>query len=184
MTVPLEIETTRLFLRTPDVNQARALTEAVRESLPEFSPWLPWAHANYDVADAAFFLNSAHDDRELEQGYAFLLFEKENLRPMGLVSLQNIEPSVPRVEIGYWLRSGACGQGLMTEAVVALCEVAVESLDAYRVEIQCDARNEKSAGVAERAGFALEGRLRNDRRDGKGNLSDTLIFARIREQNA
>ncbi|MBW3636729.1 MAG: GNAT family N-acetyltransferase [Armatimonadetes bacterium] len=184
MTLPLEIETARLFLRAPDVKDSRALAEAVRESLPELMPWMPWADESYDVDKARQNIVAAHDLREMEEEFSFAMFEIGTNVLVGKCSLQNIERRVPRVEIGYWLRTSAGGRGLMTEAVAALCEVALGNLGAMRVEISCDARNQKSARVSQRAGFELEARLKNDRRDHCGTLSDTLIFARIREENS
>lgn len=63
--------------------------------------------------------------------------------------------SADRVEIGYWLRSDATGQGYATEAVQSLL-MAVERLPGVRsVEIHCDARNRASAAVPHRLGFEL-----------------------------
>jgi RimJ/RimL family protein N-acetyltransferase len=90
---------------------------------------------------------------------------------------------VPRFEIGYWLHSDYTGRGLATEAVVALADFAFETLEAQRVEIRCDAGNERSAALARRAGFPLEATLHNhERRHLTDELRDTLIFARIREE--
>ena len=43
--------------------------------------------------------------------------------------------------------------------------------------LRCDARNDASRSVAERAGFTLEGRLRNVRMAPDGSVSDELIYA-------
>jgi len=88
---------------------------------------------------------------------------------------------VPRFEIGYWLRTRAEGHGYATEAVSALAKLCFEALAAERVEIRCDIQNERSAAVAERAGFTLEARLRRHRRNLHGALTDTLVYARLRE---
>ena len=42
--------------------------------------------------------------------------------------------------------------------------------------IRCDARNTRSAAVAERLGFVREALLRNER-DPHGELRDTLVFS-------
>jgi RimJ/RimL family protein N-acetyltransferase len=56
-----------------------------------------------------------------------------------------------------------------------------EELSGVRLELRCDARNDRSRHVAERLGFALEGRLRNEARDPSGQLRDTLVYALIPE---
>jgi RimJ/RimL family protein N-acetyltransferase len=67
----------------------------------------------------------------------------------------------------------------MTEAVIAVTEFAFTYLHMARVELRCDSRNERSIRVAERAGYQREGHLRNDDRDPRGSLRDTLVYARI-----
>ena len=57
-----------------------------------------------------------------------------------------------------------------------------ETLRANRVEIWCDATNRRSAAVAERAGFTLEGRLRNHDLNNAGEPCDELVFSVIPEQ--
>ena len=53
----------------------------------------------------------------------------------------------------------------MREAVSLLIEFAARDLLASRLEIRCDARNARSAGVAESLGFTREGHIRNGLRD-------------------
>lgn len=85
---------------------------------------------------------------------------------------------MPKLELGYWLRSGYTGKGLMREAITALCDMAEQELGAVRLEIRCDSRNLKSARVAEACDFGLEGTLRNEARDPQGGLRDTRLYAR------
>jgi len=64
---------------------------------------------------------------------------------------------------------------------VALTKLAFEQLNALRVEIRCDDRNHKSSRVAERAGFQLEGILRNESHGLDGSLRSTRVYSKIRE---
>jgi len=68
----------------------------------------------------------------------------------------------------------------MTEAVEAIFGFAVRELAANRVEIRCDERNVRSAAVAERLGFPLEGVLRSDARATDGSLRNTKVYAKVR----
>jgi ribosomal-protein-serine acetyltransferase len=93
--------------------------------------------------------------------------------------LHRIDWDVPRFEIGYWARTPYTGQGYVTETVRGLTNFAFHTLEAKRVEIRCDANNERSAAVARRAGFTHEGTLRFEARDHlTKELRDTVIFAR------
>ena len=59
---------------------------------------------------------------------------------------------------------------------------AFETLGANRVQIRCDARNERSRRVAEGSGFVFEGRHRRDALALDGTLRDTLYFSMLREE--
>jgi RimJ/RimL family protein N-acetyltransferase len=72
----------------------------------------------------------------------------------------------------------------MTEAVSLWVKFAFETLKANRIEIRCDARNERSAAVARRLGFVLEGQLRNHMLAPDGTLRTSLIFSRIPEDSS
>jgi RimJ/RimL family protein N-acetyltransferase len=100
---------------------------------------------------------------------------------VGGSGLHRIDWSIPKFEIGYWVRTSHAGQGYITEAVKGIARFAFNTLGAHRVEIRCDVKNGRSAAVARRAGFTLEGTLHNDARDHFGHLRDTYVFARIRE---
>ena len=84
-----------------------------------------------------------------------------------------------KFEIGYWVRTKYVGQGFVTEAVNGITAFAFKHLHANRVEIRCDAQNIRSAAVAKRCGFLLEGILRHDSLDVSGELRSTLIFSKI-----
>src|SRR5262249_4185470 len=84
-----------------------------------------------------------------------------------------IDWTVPKCEIGYWIRSSCARRGYATEAATALAALASGALGARRVEITCNARNAASRRVAEKSGFALEAVLANHRRDTAGALAPT-----------
>ena len=76
--------------------------------------------------------------------------------------LHRIDWQTGKFEIGYWVRTKYMGQGFVTEAVNGITAFAFKHLHANRVEIRCDATNIRSAAVAKRCGFLLEGILRHD----------------------
>jgi RimJ/RimL family protein N-acetyltransferase len=84
-------------------------------------------------------------------------------------------------EIGYWLGESFWGQGIMSEALVALTEWAFADLGLIRLHAAVYARNPASARVLAKAGYEFEGRQRARYRK-EGELIDGLMFAKIREQ--
>jgi len=55
-------------------------------------------------------------------------------------------------------------------------------LGAQRVEIRCDVKNVRSAAVARRAGYTLEGTFHHDARDHYDQLRNTYIFAKTKNE--
>jgi len=67
--------------------------------------------------------------------------------------------------------------------VRGISDFAFDVLGARRLEIRCDSRNLPSARVAERAGFRLEGELRNNEVDPNGAARNTLVYAMLPEEH-
>ena len=72
------------------------------------------------------------------------------------------------------------GMGLITEAV-QLLEAECFRLGFHRIEIRCSSKNEKSALVALRNNFVLEGYLKDEMIE-NGQFRDTFIFAKRANQ--
>jgi RimJ/RimL family protein N-acetyltransferase len=113
---------------------------------------------------------------------ALLLFLKDTGTFVGGSGLHRIDWSAPKFEIGYWCRARLAGHGYVTEAVRGIAGFAFDTLGARRVEIRCDSLNRRSARVAERAGFRLEGELRNAEIDADGEPRNTLVFSMLPEE--
>jgi len=83
-------------------------------------------------------------------------------------------------EVGYWLGEAYWGRGVMSEALQAFVPWALERFNLARMHAHVFAFNGASARVLEKAGFALEGRLRHSAfKD--GTLIDQLLYARVRQ---
>ena len=181
---PERFETERLLIRSPMPGDGPGLHAAVRESMNELLPWMPWTREHGSVDDSEASARRARV-RFLERTELRMhLFLRETGTLVGSSGLHRIDWSVPKFEIGYWCRTSFAGRGYTTEAVRGIADFAFDALDAKRVEIRCDPLNRTSARVAERAGFRLEGELRNDTVDADGAPRNTLVFSMIREDLA
>lgn len=178
---PDEFSTERLLIRAPRAGDGPELRAAVQDSWAELTQWMPWATG--EIPDLDYYEARVRRGRAnflLREDLTLLLFRKGTETLVGSSGLHRIDWKVPSVEIGYWARTPYTGKGYITEAVIGITAFAFEEIGARRVEIRCDALNERSAAVARRAGFALEATLRNeDRHHLTGELRDTLLFARI-----
>ena len=81
--------------------------------------------------------------------------------------------------MGYWLGEEFWGRGIMTDGVAAFTDFCFENFHLRRIYAEPFANNRASARVLEKAGFAFEGRLKNNVfKD--GNLLDSLLYARTK----
>jgi RimJ/RimL family protein N-acetyltransferase len=177
--VPEEILSDRLALRAPHPDYAEAVRAAVIESLPELRVFMPWAQQEPTLEFQREWSAESRKRFMARSELNYMLFERDGGALVGACGVPGLDWSIPKFEIGYWVRSSRARRGYITEAVGALTRVAFEQLGARRVEIRMSSQNLRSSLVAQRLGFKLEGVLRHDGRHPDGTIRDTLVFARI-----
>lgn len=130
-----------------------ALTDAERERLRE---WLPWVDATQTLTDTRAWLRGTLDDLAAGRAYHSTIFvDGVAMGTLGLFGLEHRHG-----EIGYWLSREVEGRGVMTRAVRALVDRAVTDLNLHRLSIRAATGNLRSRAVAERLGFTHEATLR------------------------
>jgi RimJ/RimL family protein N-acetyltransferase len=174
-----ELAGERVLVRPYRVEDAEALREAVEESREHIRAWLPFADAHQTIEETRDWITHRVADWLLREDMGTGVFLREDGAFIGGLGLHIRSWEIGFFEIGYWLRASAEGHGYMREAVSLLIEFAARDLLASRLEIRCDARNARSAGVAERLGFKREGHIRNGLHAPTGGMRDTLIFGLI-----
>lgn len=180
LTIPEQFESNRLVIRAPQWGDGAAVNEAVIESIEELRLWLPFAQHIPTLEETEINIRQSRLRFLDRSDLRLLLFHKESGKLVGSSGLHRIDWRARKFEIGYWLHTAYTNQGYMTEAVHAITNFAIQELEANRIEIRCDRNNVRSAAVAQRAGFMLEGILRNETCDTQGLLRDTMVFAKIR----
>lgn len=181
--LPEALESSRLVIRAPRAGDGLDVYEGVMESLDDLRAWpcsLPWAQSEPSADASETFVRTAAADFITRKNLNLLLFDKATGQFIGACGLHRLDWSVPKCEVGFWCRKPYQGQGLMTEALVAITELAFSKLGAKRVSSRTDATNLRSRAVLERAGYALEGTLRHNRRSADGRLWDTCVYAQVR----
>jgi RimJ/RimL family protein N-acetyltransferase len=175
--VPTELQTERLLLRAPRAGDGAVVFPQVRASLTELKQWMPWAKDDYAEKDAEEWCRKSAANFMARELFQFLMFLDGS--HIGNIGIFKFNWDIPSCEIGYWLDTRRCGCGYMTEAVHGVTKLAQETIKAARIQILTDDRNQRSWRVAERAGYQLEGTLRNDCRTGEGTLRNTRVYSKI-----
>lgn len=150
--VKVTMQTDRLELRPPRIDDARALFNAYATD-PEVTKYLQWrpaqsvaeteAHIATRIAAAAAGESISWTIRSLNEAY-----------PVGMIELR-IDGSEGNV--GYVLARSHWGRGIVSEALAAVVEFARSRLWLRRIWGICDTDNQASARVFEKCGFRHAG---------------------------
>ncbi|MGB8222378.1 MAG: GNAT family N-acetyltransferase [Polyangiales bacterium] len=175
---PEELETTRLVLRRPTVEDAEAAF-ASYASDPKITRYLTW-NAHTSATQTREYFKQTIDAWDLRMGHrVWLIQRKADAVIMGTIGCT---VHFHRVEIGFALGSGFWGQGYMPEALERVCEAAFEDRRIERIQALCDEENTQSSRVMEKVGMQLEGRLRRYGYHPNRSIRprDCLMYALIR----
>ncbi|QLE37559.1 GNAT family N-acetyltransferase [Vibrio parahaemolyticus] len=176
------METKRLKLIPACLERAEEAHQAIVRSQKTLEVYLPWVpHVLTLEAMIEGTEKAIANFENFEEELRYYIIEKESDRLLGAVGLMIRDPDVPSFEIGYWLDDAAVGNGYVAEAVLEVERYAFDDLGAKRIAIHADSTNQKSRAVADRCGYEFEGELRNERLTTSGELSNTVIYSKIRE---
>lgn len=133
--------------------------EGARAYLAERNDWSGDTHASWAVAAPAT--------------------GSEPGRLLGSVSLHKIDHGQGDGEVGYWVAPWARGRGVGAAAAAAAADYGFARLGLHRVHLFHAVENQASCLVATRAGFLLEGTLRQSYRYPDGRRHDEHLHARL-----
>ncbi len=158
--IPLFFETDNLYIRRYKKSDEDALYEAARSSIAEVFEYLPWCHPDYAHEDAKNWLETIESSWKEANAYSFAIFDKNKTKLLGGCGINRIDEH-PIGNLGYWIRTGATGKGIATEATLGLIDFGINHLGLQRIEIVMSVNNIASKKVAEAAGGVFEGTARN-----------------------
>ena len=129
----------------------------------------------YTPADATAWIERVKDESPT-QNFAIVV----DGSAVGGISIRLGEDVYRRsAEVGYWLGEPFWSRGIASEALRAVTDHAFATFDVTRLEAGVFGWNPASARVLEKAGYVLEGRLRNAVvKDGR--MGDRLIYGLLR----
>lgn len=102
----------------------------------------------------------------------------ETSEVVGCSSFMDIRAEHRGLEVGCtWISEPWRGTFVNPEAKLLMLRHAFESLSCLRVQLKCDARNDRSAAAMRKLGAQYEGRLRKHGILPDGYVRDTLMFS-------
>lgn len=173
---PAMLTTARLDVRPLTDADAPAVARGCGD--PEVLRWLTALPAPYTIADAAAFLRrqaAAPWDGEAHHA----IVDRVTGDLVGVIGVFDLERRARQAEVGYWVAAPVRGRGYATEALLAVRDWAFDVVGLHRLVLTADVGNAGSRRVAERAGFRLEGVLRERAVDRSGARRDIATYAAI-----
>ena len=155
MKPPEQIETERLILRIPRMEDVPAIFEGWAQD-PEVTRFLTW-RPHKQVGETQWVIRKAIIAWEGDARFPYMLQFKEG---GGLAGMMDLRIMIPRVNLGYVVARPHWGKGYMTEAVRAVIDWSLQQPIIHRVEATTDVENAASCRVMEKAGMTREGTLR------------------------
>jgi ribosomal-protein-serine acetyltransferase len=169
------LQASRVSLHPLDASDTRDLWSAVEASRHHLEPWLPWVPFYVDLDSSGRYAEASAADWDAARACRFAIRDPKTRRFLGVVGLEALAHLHESVELGYWLRVDACGQGLMTEAGRLVLDWAFTSVNAHRVRVAAATDNHPSLHVIRRLGFRFEGIARQAERC-NGRWLDHAVF--------
>src|SRR3954447_8664997 len=108
--IPTEMVTDRLLLRMPRPRDGEKVNAAVQDSSAELARWMPWADPTPDAANTEQWCRKAAGHFLTREQLNFSIYLRGTDTCLGVCGLPRIDWKVPKVEIGYWLRTPYCGK--------------------------------------------------------------------------
>lgn len=160
LNIPTEIKTQRLLLRAPRQGDGLVVNAAIKESFDRLHIWMPWAKTLPTPDETEENLRRSTAQWILREELRLLVFNRSGTELIGSSGLHLIDWSIPKFEVGAWIRTPYEGKGLMSEALNAITRFAFTELNAKRVDGACDPKNERSRKMIERLGFLYESEIK------------------------
>ncbi len=148
------LTTERLTLRRMYPSDHRDMFEyASRPEVTEYLLWYP--HGTQEQTYR--YLEALQTNYKRGEFYDWAVTVTETGKMIGTCGFTSFDHEHGRAEVGYVLNPDFWGQGIATEAVLAVTEFAFAELDINRVEAHFIEGNDRSLRVMQKCGMTFEG---------------------------
>ncbi len=128
----------------------------------------------YSKTDAEHFIRFCRE----QDPETFFAIEVDGQAAGGIGFRLGTDVERTSAEVGYWLGEKFWNRGVVTEALIAVRDYAIDTHSLTRIYAVPFEWNHASFSVLEKAGFVMEGRLRRSAvKDGK--VIDQLMYAYV-----
>ena len=111
--------------------------------------------------------------------FPYLIIDETEKSIIGFIDLKNIDWTIPKAEIGFYIDEPYTGKGIITKALQQICEYCFKEKGFQKLFLRTHPENVSAQRVAEKCGFELEGKIRKDYKTTSGELIDLNYYGRL-----
>lgn len=143
----------------------------------------PVTLANSDSPENAENFISVSKDREKNsEGYYFYARDIKTNKLIGYLCVKTIDYRISKCELGYFIDKDYQGKGITSKMVSDALEFCFKELMMNKVFICTSEVNLASQRIALKHNFKQEGILRDEFRNGDGQLQNTVYFGLLKSE--
>lgn len=161
------------------MEDSQQLFNALKAHKNHLAPWIDWAGHINKVPDALKFIEDALHDQSMQEAMYLGIFWNNVL--IGSVNMQDWKMDAKHAQIGYWIVKDYEGKGIIHTSLVHFLKFLFEKVGLNKIEVHFTIANNKSAKVAEKLGFKIEGILRQCVWR-QGLIEDLVIAGMLRKE--
>ncbi len=180
---PIKLECDRVDVRAFRQGDGRALCELVQSNRERLTESFPGSVTQLTDENAGeHWIQAKAIEWASRSGFWYGLWERDSSRLIGQIQIKNVDWVILRAEVAYLLDQGFEGKGFMREVLPKILDTCFQGLGLQKVFLRTIVSNERSARLATRFGFKLEGTLRREFKTGQGELADIRYFGLLKEE--
>ncbi len=170
-----EIETKRLILRKARLDDASYMFSnwSNDEEAVKFLSW----NAHKSQCDSEKLIENLLSQYTNDDVYTWVITTKNDNLPIGYINIHAIHNHHKRGEVSYCIGRRFWNNGYATEALKAIVRFAIAEVGFKKLIGLCDIRNFASEQVLVKAGFELEGILKQHEMDKYSRMQDLKCYA-------
>jgi len=147
-----------LLLRSLQPRDADELFSAVNTSREHLRPWMPWVDMTTKPEHSLHHIQQSLVQQNNQEAIALGIIYQRKL--VGCVGMHNWDHNLKKAQLGYWIADDYSGKGISHTSLKSFIGFLFEKAGLNKLEIQFMVTNRRSAAVAEKLGFIVEGVIR------------------------
>jgi RimJ/RimL family protein N-acetyltransferase len=152
-------------------------------SMNEPNIWTYNANGANGAENLEKYISNAISQRENENEYPFIVFDKKSSKYVGSTRFYDIQPGNKTLQLGFtWYGKDSQGTGINKNCKMLLLEFAFEHIGMERVGFRANNQNKRSINAMKSIGCVEEGILRSYSTNSQGQRIDAIVLSILKTE--